>query len=120
MARHAVYDSIMNALRRCTLQEPFSKEDFRRARGEIERAVARAIFGLDRAELEHPLDAFPTARDYGVKDLEEFRTRRLILEAYDGLASFCGMAPGRPVSESGRLCRGDGAHGRGARAAGGW
>ena len=38
--------------------------------------IARDVFGLDRAELEHILDTFPTARDYELKDFGEFRTRR--------------------------------------------
>jgi hypothetical protein len=53
---------------------------------------ARDVFGLDRAELEHILDTFPTARDYELKDFGEFRTRRLILEAYDYLPSASGAA----------------------------
>jgi len=40
---------------------------------------------------------------------------------YTAKSFSCGIgSPGRPASECGILCRGDGAHARGARAAGGW
>jgi hypothetical protein len=53
-------------------------------RAEIEAVVARDVFGLDRQEVEYILGTFPTAREYEEKEFGEFRSRRLILEAYDG------------------------------------
>ncbi len=44
------------------------------------------IYGLDREEAEHVLDSFPVVRKYEEKDLGEFRTKRLVLEAYDRMA----------------------------------
>jgi hypothetical protein len=59
-------------------------------RVDVEGTIARDVFWLDRAELEHVLDSLPTARDYELKDSGEFRMRRLILEAYGRLASAFG------------------------------
>ncbi len=44
------------------------------------------IYGLDREEAEHVLDSFFVTRKYEEKDLGEFRTKRLVLEAYDRMA----------------------------------
>jgi hypothetical protein len=51
-------------------------------RAEIEAIAARAVFGLDREELEHVLETFPTAQEYEEAEFGEFRSRRLIREAY--------------------------------------
>lgn len=45
------------------------------------------IYGLDRSEAEHVLDSFPVVRKYEERDLGEYRTRRLVLEAYDRMAA---------------------------------
>lgn len=44
------------------------------------------IYGLDRSEAEHVLDSFFVTRKYEEKDLGEFRTKRLVLKAYDRMA----------------------------------
>ncbi|MGE2731756.1 Eco57I restriction-modification methylase domain-containing protein [Mycolicibacterium vaccae] len=44
------------------------------------------IYGLDRDEAEHVLGSFPVVRKYEEKDFGEFRTKRLVLEAYDRMA----------------------------------
>lgn len=44
------------------------------------------IYGLDRDEAEHVLDSFFVIRKYEEKDLGEFRTKRLVLEAYGRMA----------------------------------
>lgn len=43
-------------------------------------------FGLNRDESEHVLDSFPVTRKYDERDFGEYRTKRLILEAYDRMA----------------------------------
>ncbi|MCV7195928.1 Eco57I restriction-modification methylase domain-containing protein [Mycobacterium angelicum] len=44
------------------------------------------IYGLERAEAEHVLDSFPVVRKYEERDFGEYRTKRLVLEAYDRMA----------------------------------
>ncbi len=44
------------------------------------------IYGLDRDEAEHVLDSFPVVRKYEERDFGEYRTKRLVLEAYDRMA----------------------------------
>jgi hypothetical protein len=44
------------------------------------------IYGLDRDEAEHVLDSFFVVRKYEERDFGEYRTGRLILEAYDRMA----------------------------------
>jgi hypothetical protein len=44
------------------------------------------IYGLDRGEAEHVLDSFPVVRKYEERDFGEYRTKRLVLEAYDRMA----------------------------------
>jgi hypothetical protein len=44
------------------------------------------IFGLSREEAEHVLDSFPVVRKYDERDFGEFRTKALVLEAYDRMA----------------------------------
>lgn len=44
------------------------------------------IYGLDRDEAEHVLDSFPVIRKYEERDLGDYRTKRLVLEAYDRMA----------------------------------
>lgn len=41
------------------------------------------IYGLNRNEAEHVLDSFFVFRKYEERDFGEYRTRRLVLEAYD-------------------------------------
>jgi hypothetical protein len=45
------------------------------------------VYGLTRDEAEHVLDSFPVVRKYEERDLGEYRTRRLILKAYDQMAT---------------------------------
>lgn len=44
------------------------------------------VYGLDRDEAEHVLDSFFVIRKYEEKDFGEYRTKRLVLEAYDRMA----------------------------------
>ncbi|MCH9733548.1 MAG: N-6 DNA methylase [Actinomycetia bacterium] len=44
------------------------------------------IYGLDRDEAEHVLDSFHVVRKYEERDFGEYRTKRLVLEAYDRMA----------------------------------
>jgi len=55
-------------------------------RAEIDAIVARDVFELTRDELAYVLDTFPTQRRYQEDQYGEFRSRRLILEAFDGLS----------------------------------
>jgi hypothetical protein len=45
------------------------------------------VYGLTREEAEHVLDSFPVVRKYDERDYGEFRTKRLVLEAYDRMAT---------------------------------
>lgn len=66
---------------------PFHWDPERRAllRADIDAGFLH-IYGLDREETEHVLDSFPIVRKYEERDLGEFRTKRLVLEAYDRMA----------------------------------
>lgn len=44
------------------------------------------LYGLDRSESIHVLDSFRVMREYEERDLGEYRTKRLVLEAYDAMA----------------------------------
>jgi hypothetical protein len=63
---------------------PFRWEFERRAllRADIDAAFLH-IYGLRRSEAEHVLDSFPVVRKYDERDHGEYRTRRLVLNAYD-------------------------------------
>lgn len=55
-------------------------------RAELDAAMLH-LYGLDRDDAEHVLDSFFVVRKYEERDLDEFRTRRLVLAAYDAMAS---------------------------------
>ncbi|RPA56332.1 restriction endonuclease [Gordonia oryzae] len=44
------------------------------------------IYGLDRVDAEHVLDSFNVVRKFEERDLGEYRTKRIVLEAYDRMA----------------------------------
>lgn len=44
------------------------------------------LYGLVRDEVEHVMDSFFVVRKYEERDHGEFRTKRLILATYEGLA----------------------------------
>jgi hypothetical protein len=54
------------------------------------------VYGLDRADAEHVVDSFPVLRKYEERDHGEFRTKRLILTAYDAMAQ--AAATGTPYA----------------------
>jgi len=55
-------------------------------RAELEAAMLH-LYGLDREDTEHVLDSFPVVRKYDERDYGEFRTKYLVLAAYDAMAS---------------------------------
>lgn len=63
---------------------PFRWKPERRAflRADIDAGLFH-IYGLNRDEVEHVLDSFTVVRKYEERDFGEYRTRRLVLEAYD-------------------------------------
>lgn len=54
-------------------------------RAELDAAIFH-LYGLVREEAEHVLDSFPVVRKYDERDYGEFRTKRLVLAAYDAMA----------------------------------
>ncbi|GFG53373.1 restriction endonuclease [Mycolicibacterium agri] len=66
---------------------PFRWDPQRRAllRADLDAAFLH-IYGLTRGEAEHVLDSFPVVRKYEERDLGEYRTKRLVLQAYDRMA----------------------------------
>ena len=44
------------------------------------------VYGLERPEAEHVLDSFTIVRKNEERDYGEYRTKRLVLEAYDRMA----------------------------------
>ncbi|OBH19935.1 Eco57I restriction-modification methylase domain-containing protein [Mycolicibacter sinensis] len=67
---------------------PFRWDSERRAllRADLDAAFLH-IYGLRRDEAEHVLDSFFVVRKYEERDFGEYRTRRLVLEAYDRIAT---------------------------------
>ncbi len=63
---------------------PFRWDPDRRAllRADLDAAFLH-VYGLTRPEAEHVLDSFPVVRKYDERDHGEYRTRRLVLDAYD-------------------------------------
>ena len=53
-------------------------------------------YDLDRAAVEHVLDSFFVVRKYEERDLGEYRTRRLVLAAYDAMTA--AVVSGQPFS----------------------
>jgi hypothetical protein len=66
---------------------PFQWDADRRAmlRADLDAGFLH-VYGVDRSEAEHILDAFPIVRRYDERDYGEYRTKRLVLEAYDRMA----------------------------------
>jgi hypothetical protein len=54
-------------------------------RAELDAAMLH-LYGLDRSDSEHVLDSFLVLRKYEDRDHGEFRTKRLVLAAYDAMA----------------------------------
>ena len=67
---------------------PFHWDAERRAllRADLDAAFLH-VYGLDRDEAEHVLDSFSVVRKYDERDFGEYRTKRLVLEAYDRMAN---------------------------------
>ncbi len=67
---------------------PFRWNPERRAllRADLDAAMLH-VYGLNRSESEHVLDSFPVVRKYEERNHGEFRTRRLVLDAYDRMAT---------------------------------
>lgn len=67
---------------------PFRWDSERRAllRADLDAAFLH-IYGLRRDEAEHVLDSFFGVRKYEVRDFGEYRTRRLVLDAYDRMTA---------------------------------
>ena len=68
---------------------PGELDDQRRLelRAELDAIVAADVYGIDRDELEFVLSAFPTAARYETTRYGEFRSARLVLDAYDSIVS---------------------------------
>lgn len=67
---------------------PFRWDPERRAllRADLDAALLH-VYGLTRPEAEHVLDSFFVVRKYEERDHGEYRTRRLVLDAYDRMAA---------------------------------
>ena len=66
---------------------PFHWDPERRAllRADLDAAFLH-VYGLNREEADHVLDSFPVVRKYDEREFGEYRTKRLVLEAYDRMA----------------------------------
>ncbi|WP_240498069.1 DNA methyltransferase [Williamsia sp. 1135] len=67
---------------------PFKWNSERRTllRADLDAAFMH-VYGLTRSETEHVLDSFPVVRKYEERVCGHYRTRALVLEAYDRLAA---------------------------------
>ena len=70
---------------------PFHWEPERRAvlRADLDAAFLH-VYGLDRNEAEHVIDSFNVVRKFEERDYGEYRTKRLVLEAYDRMSEAIG------------------------------
>lgn len=68
--------------------KPFRWSERRRdqLRAELDAAMFH-LYNLDRADSEHVLDSFPVVRNNEERDYGEFRTKRLVLAAYDAMTA---------------------------------
>jgi len=92
---------------------PFRWDPERRAllRADLDAAFMH-MYGLNRQEAEHVLNSFFVVRKYDERDHGEYRTKRLVLEAYDCMAGAiaqggkgwptCRQAPVRATNERSR------------------
>ncbi|WP_214407391.1 Eco57I restriction-modification methylase domain-containing protein [Pseudonocardia lacus] len=73
---------------------PFRWDPKRRAllRADLDAAFLH-VYGLTRPEAEHVLDSFFVVRKYEERDHGEYRTRRLVLDAYDRMAAAMNGGP---------------------------
>jgi hypothetical protein len=55
-------------------------------RAELDAAMLH-LYGLERDDAAHVLDSFPVVRKYDERDYGEFRTKRLVLAAYDAMTT---------------------------------
>jgi hypothetical protein len=67
---------------------PFRWDPERRAllRSDLDAGMLH-VYGVTRQEAEHVLDSFPVVRKYEERDLGEYRTRRLVLDAFDRMVA---------------------------------
>lgn len=81
---------------------PFRRDPQRRAllRADLDAAMLH-VYGLNRGESEHVLDSFPVVRKYDERDHGEYQTKRLVLDAYDRMASAaaCGGVGWEPLAD---------------------
>jgi hypothetical protein len=83
LARDGFVDPVVNG------SIPGERDDLRRLelRAEIDALVATDVYGLDRDELEFVMSMFPVAARYETTRYGEFRSARLILDAFDSVVS---------------------------------
>jgi hypothetical protein len=81
---------------------PFRWNQERRAllRADLDAAFLH-VYRLTREEAGHVLDSFPVVRKYDERDYGEYRTKRLVLEAYDRMATATanGGAGWQPIAD---------------------
>ena len=66
------------------------EDERRRLRAMIDAYVARGIYGLTRDELGYILDTFPIVRKHDLRRFGDYRTKAMILAAYDDLDTLIG------------------------------
>lgn len=79
--------------------QPFAWDTDRRItlRAELDAAFFH-LYGVERADVEYVLETFPIVRRNEERLYGEFRTKRLVLEAYDGVARAMGSGVVEQVS----------------------
>ena len=65
---------------------PSGEDETLTVRSELDAAMFR-VYGIDRDDVDYILDTFPIVRRKDEAKFGEYRTKRLILEAYDRLAA---------------------------------
>ncbi|MDN5851877.1 MAG: restriction endonuclease, partial [Actinomycetia bacterium] len=79
---------------------PFRWDPERRAllRADLDAAFLH-VYGLTRPEAEHVLDSFFVVAKYEQRDHGEYRTKRLVLDAYDRMAAAIGGGSWSPPAD---------------------
>lgn len=75
------------------------------ARAQLDAIVAHDVYGLTRQELSDVLETFPVVKKRDLKAHGEYRTKRLILEAFDAKAAT--RATPKPMTSTARTAQPD-------------
>jgi len=77
--------SLAQDLGACTPQTPWNMESRAKVRAELDAAFFH-LYGIERDDVDYIMDTFPIVKRKDEAAFGEYRTKRLILEAYDAMS----------------------------------